>query len=572
MAYSTLQDLFYLEPTEQHLAQDLFHRINIEKIIDALYVRMTQHEITAPFFKNQDVNRLKTAQTLHWKRLFKEGSSEEFLKETTTIGTIHERIGVTPAHYLSAYSFIFAEVLEQTIDSLGIMNKKKRKSAINAFTRLLMMDIAASLDAYIQRSDNSAKSIAQQDLAEKMVDTAANVSTAINRNFIDSLKTNQMSINISQQVSSISAAIEEISVTFETINNGIGNTKTHTNDVLESTNKGRTESADANQAMNSIKDVVTETYVKAEKLSESSQKIEDIVRKIEDIADQTNLLALNATIEAARAGEAGKGFAVVANEVKSLSNETALATKEISDIISELVTQIGDISASMQQATQAVAKGSEITNQVGEQMNEIEQHTSLTNTSILDISNALLEQSKAVKEISQASSQIMENANENREMSVKNIEIGREATQTIASLVQDLSESAESTSIMILSLAKSDHMVWVKKFADMLMSDDGKNSLNSSELKDHTQCRLGKWYYDLGQKTYGQEEVFKNLEKEHIEIHKLGREVYNLHQNRKVNEARSKLSEMEDLSAVIINMLDDLAKLSVNKPKQEDAA
>ena len=45
---------------------------------------------------------------------------------------------------------------------------------------------------------------------------------------------------------------------------------------------------------------------------------------------------MNATIEAARAGEAGKGFAVVANEIKELARQTAAATVNIKDQISEM--------------------------------------------------------------------------------------------------------------------------------------------------------------------------------------------------------------------------------------------
>ena len=78
------------------------------------------------------------------------------------------------------------------------------------------------------------------------------------------------------------------------------------------------------------------TDVTVQELAAGAQKIGDVVSLINDIAGQTNLLALNATIEAARAGDAGKGFAVVASEVKSLANQTAKATEDISAQITHI--------------------------------------------------------------------------------------------------------------------------------------------------------------------------------------------------------------------------------------------
>ncbi|TNE63883.1 MAG: methyl-accepting chemotaxis protein [Alphaproteobacteria bacterium] len=141
-------------------------------------------------------------------------------------------------------------------------------------------------------------------------------------------------------------------------------------------------------------------------LSEASAKIEDVVRLISDIAEQTNLLALNATIEAARAGEAGRGFAVVASEVKSLANQTAKATEDITRQIGDMQGLTGDAVKAMEAIDGIIAKVNEVT---------------------LAISSAVEEQESATSEIS------------------RSVQFAAEQTRRVTSEIGDVTRGADQT-------------------------------------------------------------------------------------------------------------------------------
>lgn len=123
-------------------------------------------------------------------------------------------------------------------------------------------------------------------------------------------------------------------------------------------------------------------------INQSAEKIADIISLIDGIAFQTNILALNAAVEAARAGEQGRGFAVVAGEVRSLAQRAANAAKDIKELISASVEQIGHGNTQVLES--------------GETMQNIVDAVRKVNGLMSDIANASNEQAVGLSEVSKA--------------------------------------------------------------------------------------------------------------------------------------------------------------------------
>ncbi|MEL0438293.1 methyl-accepting chemotaxis protein [Phycobacter sp. K97] len=234
----------------------------------------------------------------------------------------------------------------------------------------------------------------------------------------------QAADDLSHRTESQAATLEQTAAALEQLTASVRSAADGARDAAATTQDARTEASESS-------DVVKSTVKAMKDIEESSGQISQIIGVIDDIAFQTNLLALNAGVEAARAGDAGRGFAVVASEVRSLSQRTTDAAREIKELITKSSAQ--------------VENGVDLVDRAGQALESIAERVTHISGLVSNIADATGEQATGLAEANIAISQLDQVTQQNAAMVEETTAAGHLLSNDAGKLAQLMAGFAVST-------------------------------------------------------------------------------------------------------------------------------
>jgi len=283
---------------------------------------------------------------------------------------------------------------------------------------------------------------------------------------------NSLSDSANNQASSLeqtAASVEEMTINNkENISNIV--TMSKLADTLTSTsNEGKTLAFQTSKSMEEIEQKVS--------------SISDAITIIDTISFQTNILSLNAAVEAATAGEAGKGFAVVAQEVRNLASRSAQAAKDIKKLVNL--------------ATCESKNGKEISLNMIDGYNNLNNQITQTQNIIEQVTTASLEQEKGMIQINDAIGHLDKTTQENASnaSSIHDLSVEIQDLSNNLIHVANYSKYDENSREQVCDVNFSNKLNTLKlnhlKFKESCF--DSLDSKDTITIEHHEKSELGLW-------------------------------------------------------------------------------
>jgi len=249
----------------------------------------------------------------------------------------------------------------------------------------------------------------------------------------------QLEATVAEQASStneVAAMSKEISKTSNNLSETMQNV---TKMVVDASD----DAVDGNDKLNSIKETMETLLISSDEISEKltiikqkTDNINQVITTVTKVANQTNLLSLNAAIEAEKAGEYGIGFAVVAREIRRLADQTAVATLDIENMITEMQVAVNDGTSSVEKFGEQVKKDSENINGISENLSGIIDKTSELRPEFEDVYKGMQLQTQNSEQINETMDQLNEVATHTRDSAIE----FKKATDILNGAIKELQD------------------------------------------------------------------------------------------------------------------------------------
>ncbi|WP_404319400.1 methyl-accepting chemotaxis protein [Malaciobacter canalis] len=323
-------------------------------------------------------------------------------------------------------------------------SSKSVKELVNALNSMLdtLADIvehaSITLNKYKQEDFTQKTSINAQGEIQSLLNGIDSLGESISKMLVESTKRGVELKNSSDDLlknvdvlneSSIQTAtnLEETTAALEQITSNVKNNTQKMNDMTNLARKVSLSTKDG-------KELALKTSISMDEINEQVNLINNSITVIDQIAFQTNILSLNAAVEAATAGELGKGFAVVAGEVRNLATRSAQAAKEIKALVEHATIKAND--------------GKEISSNMINGYESLNENIEQTLNIIEDVSTSSKEQERGIIQINNVINELDQKTQKNA---------------TIASQVQEIAIFSEKLATTIVYETKNKKFIGKNK-------------------------------------------------------------------------------------------------------------
>ena len=500
------------------------------------------------------VDRLKKAQTDHWRELFRTELPPDFPERSARIGAVHVKIDLPSGWYLAGYAFLLEKLIPHLVNRHRF-SPKRLEATIHLLIERVFTDMILSNTAYENgvEADQSRRAARQSDILN--LNNAARMIADANETAIDLGQLTKNTGRVSDNSQTIAGAASEMVSSVEEIARNSEAAAAEAIETDRTVGEGRAAVEAVASAIGNIASAVEETAASVDELSSASEQIGQILGVIEGIAGQTNLLALNATIEAARAGEAGRGFAVVAAEVKNLANQTARATEDINRRITALRSGMADILATMGRSNAAVDEGRHAIERAADTMNTVAGQVTSVTGKMREISGILGQQKQTSAGIATSIDDVAATASDNTAILREMMNKISTTNDRFAELTKTWFDPKSARSLC--EMAKIDHVFFKKRVVDVIT---GRIQGRAGDLPDHHACRLGKWYDGIDDAEIRALPAYGRLVAPHERVHEHGRRAIAAYDAGRSDDAFHELERLNEASHEVLALLDELSQ------------